>query len=146
MFEEQLYNFLREVEGEVLTPYHDHIGYPTIGVGHLLSRVKWEDLSKYNSITKEESQQLLLNDLQSRYKSLSRLVQVPLTDTQRIALISFVFNLGAGALQSSTLRRKLNTGDYEGAANEFPRWIFAGGKKSRGLLIRRLKEQALFQM
>ena len=61
------------------------------------------------------------------------------------ALCSFTFNLGGGALSSSTLLRKLNERDYAGAAEEFPRWCHAGGREVPGLVRRRLAEQSLFK-
>jgi lysozyme len=60
------------------------------------------------------------------------------------ALASFAFNVGVGALQASTLRRKYNAGDIEGAAEEFPKWNRGGGRVLAGLTRRRLAEQALF--
>ena len=77
-------------------------------------------------------------------RAVLRLWPVPLTQGQYDALVSFSFNLGAGALQSSTLRRKIMRGDYEGAADEFPRWVFAGGRRMVGLVRRREAKRALF--
>lgn len=69
---------------------------------------------------------------------------VPLTQGQFDALVSFAFNCGSLALSTSTLLKKLNSGDYEGAASEFMRWIHAGGKTITGLQRRRLLEKRLF--
>jgi GH24 family phage-related lysozyme (muramidase) len=69
-------------------------------------------------------------------------VKVPITDDQFGALVSFDFN--TGSLHKSTLLKKLNAGDYEGAANEFPKWNKAGGQVLRGLTRRRKSEQNLF--
>jgi lysozyme len=74
-----------------------------------------------------------------------RLVKVPLAQGQFDALVSFSFNVGLGALGSSTLLRKLNAGDYRGAAAEFPRWNKAGGKVYEGLTRRRAAERSLFE-
>jgi lysozyme len=60
------------------------------------------------------------------------------------ALVSFAFNLGLGALQSSTLRMKYNRGDVQGAADEILKWNKAGGKVLQGLVKRRAAERALF--
>ena len=73
------------------------------------------------------------------------MVKVPLNENQHGALVSFTYNLGAGNLGSSTLLRKLNAGDYAGAAAEFPRWNKAGGKELAGLTRRRAAEKALFE-
>ena len=75
----------------------------------------------------------------------SRLINVPLTENQFGALVSFTYNVGSGNLKASTLRQKLNRGDYAGAADEFPKWRRAGGKILRGLVRRRAAERALFE-
>lgn len=71
-------------------------------------------------------------------------MQVYLTANQKAALIDFVYNLGAGAFGSSTLLKKLNAGDYKGAADEFPKWVYAGGRVLGGLVNRRKIERDLF--
>ena len=95
-------------------------------------------------ITEDQADQLLRRDVSKSEQSVIRLIRVPLEDGQYDSLCSFVFNLGSGALQSSTLRRKLNRGDYIGAADEFPRWVFAGGRKLKGLIRRRDHERLMF--
>ena len=70
--------------------------------------------------------------------------RVKLNQNQFDALVSFTYNLGAGALGSSTLLGKLNRGDFEGAADEFPKWNKAGGKVLNGLVKRRAAERSLF--
>ncbi len=77
-------------------------------------------------------------------RAVNRLVTVPLTQNQFDALISFVFNLGIGNFRTSTLLKKLNAGDYTGAAKEFPPWVRADGKQLPGLIKRRDAEKALF--
>lgn len=69
-----------------------------------------------------------------------RLIKVPLTDGQFDALVSFTFNLGSGALQRSTLRRKVNREEHADVPREFLRWVWAGGKKLKGLIKRREAE------
>jgi len=75
---------------------------------------------------------------------IDKIVTVPLTDEEKAALCSFVYNCGGSALQHSTLLYKINAGDIEGAANEFPRWDKAGGHEIVGLLNRRRQERAEF--
>ncbi|MEG5623927.1 lysozyme, partial [Enterobacter hormaechei] len=82
--------------------------------------------------------------LVSYESDVSRLVKVGLTQGQFDALVSFTYNLGARSLSTSTLLRKLNAGDYAGAADEFLRWNKAGGKVLNGLTRRREAERALF--
>jgi lysozyme len=88
--------------------------------------------------------ELLRMDLLKAARSVLRLVSVPLTEEQCTALLSFVFNLGGGALQASTLLRRLNRADYASAAAEFPKWNKAVGRVVAGLTKRRLAEQKLF--
>lgn len=125
--------------------YHDVVGYPTIGYGHLLSRVKGEDLSKYPPITKDEAYALKLKDLDIIANGVSRCLKVPVTDNQFGALVSLAFNIGVGNLQASTLLRKLNRGDsLDEVAAEFVKWNKAGGKIYAGLTKRRIAERNLF--
>jgi lysozyme len=72
-------------------------------------------------------------------------VKVPITQDEFNALVDFVFNVGAGNFDSSTLLRELNAGDYAGAADQFARWDLAGGKVVEGLLRRRVAEADLFK-
>ena len=95
-------------------------------------------------INKDQADYLLRRDVRKSEVAVLRLIKVPLEDGQFNSLCSFVFNLGSGSLQSSTLRRKINRGDYIGAANEFPRWIWAGGRKLKGLIKRRNDERLMF--
>lgn len=132
-------------EGLRLKAYHDPVGFPTIGYGHLLSRNRWEDLSKYPDITEEEAERLLEADMVAAAKAAMRLCPNVESAEQLAALADFAFNLGAGNLQISTLRRKIVRGDYEGAAEEFGKWVFAAGVKLPGLVRRRRAERAIFE-
>jgi len=83
-------------------------------------------------------------DIEETERQVARLLNVPVTLDQFGALVSFTYNLGSGNLQSSTLRAKLNRGDYDGAQGEFGKWRRAGGQILRGLVLRRAEEAALF--
>ena len=76
-------------------------------------------------------------DREYRGSGVLRLIDVPLTDGQFDALVSFTFNLGTGALQPSTLRRMVNREEHAQVPWEFMRWVWAGGRKLRGLILRR---------
>lgn len=129
----------------LIYPYHDVVGFPTIGIGHLLSREKWEDLSKYPPITMDEAMALKMRDLDKFALGVSRLITVDLNDNEFGALVSLAFNIGLGNLQASTLRRKLNRGDSrDDCALEFLKWDKAGGQKIRGLTRRRVAESKFF--
>lgn len=124
--------------------YKDAVGYPTIGFGTLLTKDRNADLARFAPITEAQAEAYLIEELSKCAKSIVRLVNVPLTDEQFGALASFVYNLGAGSLQSSTLRRRLNEGDYDEAADQFLRWVMAGGRVLKGLQRRREAERELF--
>jgi lysozyme len=130
-------------EGLSLVPYRCPAGVWTIGYGHAM---RSQEVAKYtNGISEAEAGALLLMDVALAEAALRRLVNVPLTVGQFDALVSFVFNLGAGRFQASTRRMKLKRGDYEAAAQEFPKWVWAAGQKLPGLIRRRHDEMAVFQ-
>lgn len=131
-------------EGLRLEPYHDPVGYPTIGYGHLLSREPWASLEKWAPITYERAYELLQQDLGKAADAVARLCPVPMSDERRAALIDFTFNCGAGNLQASTLRRLVVRGEEEEAAEQFLRWVFARGVKLPGLVRRRKAEREMF--
>ena len=95
-------------------------------------------------ITGEEAEIILKSDLDVRETAVSKLILVKLSQHQFDALVSFVFNVGIDAFRTSTLLRKLNLGNYIGAANELPRWCKTKGKVLPGLLRRRKSERHLF--
>jgi len=133
----------RRFEGLRLQPYHCPAGFPTVGYGTLLSRVKHAPLDCYPSVTRQEADALLLEELVEKQGAVKRLIFAPLSEGQEGALIDFAFNLGAGALAASTLRARINRGDPE-AAREFGRWVRAGGRVLPGLVVRRAEEAQLF--
>lgn len=118
--------------------YQDVVNVWTIGYGHT------KTATPNQQITPEEADNLLFQDLEEFENAVSDAVQVDVNDNQFAALVAFAFNLGAGALFQSTLLKKLNAGDYQGAADELPRWNKAGGQRLLGLTRRRLSERALF--
>lgn len=93
-------------------------------------------------ITQAEATELLRKDVGIAELAVLRLISVPLTDGQFDALVSFTFNLGAGALQRSTLRRKANRGEHDSVPAELMKWVWAAGKRLPGL-VRRRKAEAL---
>ena len=137
-------DFIKRWEGCSLTIYRDSANYPTIGVGHLINDpIEMEKFK--DGITEEQANALLRADLAEAENALDDLVTVPLTINQFIALLSFVFNLGAGNLKKSTLLKKLNNRERpEEVADEFMKWVYAGGKQVPGLVNRREAERGLF--
>jgi lysozyme len=131
--------FIASFEGFRADAYWDAYGKVwTIGYGTA------HGVKKGDHVTKSEALGLLQKDAASAVKAINDLVKVPLTQNQLDALVSFVYNLGAGALGESTLLKKLNKRDYKGAASEFPKWVYAGGVQLPGLVRRRKAEAALF--
>ncbi|ORM60874.1 lysozyme [Pantoea brenneri] len=131
-------NLVKHFEGLELKAYRDSVGILTIGYGHTHA-VKAGDV-----ITGEQADAFLREDLQVAELTVNTNVKVKLTQGQFDALVSFVFNLGSGNFVKSTLIKKLNAGDYAGAADEFGRWVNAGGKKLPGLVKRRAAEREVF--
>lgn len=123
-------------EGLRTDAYRCPAGVWTIGYGHT------GDVRPGQRISAEQAEQLLRDDLAACGDQVDELVGVPLTDCQYAALVSFVFNAGAGALRGSTLRRRLNQGDYECVPSELARWDKAtdpatGRKVALAGLVRR---------
>ncbi|MGC0823054.1 lysozyme [Pantoea agglomerans] len=131
-------NLVKRFEGLELKAYRDSVGILTIGYGHTHA-VKAGDI-----ITGEQADAFLREDLQVAELTVNTNVKVKLTQGQFDALVSFVFNLGSGNFVKSTLIKKLNAGDYAGAADEFGKWVNAGGKKLPGLVKRRAAEREVF--
>ncbi|WP_343500425.1 lysozyme [Enterobacter hormaechei] len=134
---------IKQFEGCKLTAYQDSVGVWTIGYGWT-QPVDGKPIRAGMTIKQETAERLLKTGLVSYESDVSRLVKVGLTQGQFDALVSFTYNLGARSLSTSTLLRKLNSGDYAGAADEFLRWNKAGGKVLNGLTRRREAERALF--
>jgi len=133
-----------QFEGYSATAYLCPAGVMTIGYGTTVypdgTKVKGGD-----TCTEDQAQAWLQHDLSWAGEAVARLVKVDLSQNQFDALTSFVYNLGAGALQGSTLLRMLNGGAYDLAAAQFQFWVHGGGKILPGLVKRRAAEAALFQ-
>jgi GH24 family phage-related lysozyme (muramidase) len=134
---------IKQFEGCRLMAYQDSVGVWTIGYGWT-QPVDGNPVRAGMTINQETAERLLKTGLVSYENDIARLVKVGLNQGQFDALVSFTYNLGARSLSTSTLLRKLNAGDYTGAADEFLRWNKAGGKVLNGLIRRREAERALF--
>jgi lysozyme len=131
-------SLIKDFEGLRLKAYQDSVGVWTIGYGTT------RGVTKGMSITAEQAERMLQNDIASFEPELDNLVKVPLSQNQWDALMSFVYNLGSANLASSTLLKLLNAGDYARAADQFPRWNKAGGQVLPGLTKRRNAERVMF--
>jgi lysozyme len=129
--------------------YEDVAHHATIGYGHLvhLGPITAADRSGPfgKGITQQQGLDLLRSDVRGMCNAVRTRVTVPLQQNQFDALVSFAFNVGAGAFGGSTLLKRLNARDYAGAADEFGKWTKAGGKVFAGLVRRRTEEAALFR-
>jgi lysozyme len=135
---------IKRFEGVKHRPYRDCIGLWTVGIGHLIGDGKQLPDSYNRTFTESEVDELLRKDLVRFERSIGMLIKVPLRQCEYDSLCSFVFNLGCGTLQRSTLRQKLNRGDKEGASKEILKYNKAGGKIVKGLVTRRNDEYQLF--
>ena len=136
---------VKQFEGLRLDAYTDSVGVWTIGYGHT-----GPDVKPGMKIGQETADKLLDDDLDWAEAAVRKAVKVPLNEGRYAALVSFVFNVGAANFQKSTLLRKLNSGDYIGAANEFSRWNKGRDRATgelrviKGLTRRREMERAIF--
>lgn len=131
-------DLIKDFEGLRLNSYRDAVGVWTIGYGHTRTAGPGQ------RITNAQATALLREDVANFENAVTRAVRVPITENQFAALVSFAYNVGSGALNSSTLLRRLNAGDTLGAADEFLRWNRAGGRVLAGLTRRRVAERELF--
>jgi lysozyme len=131
-------SIIRQFEGCKLKAYLCPAGVWTIGWGRT-ANVKRGDIC-----SQEQADKWLVQEYDAFEKKVRALVKVPVTANQLGALVSFAYNIGTGALGSSTLLKKLNAGDYAGAAGQFARWNKAGGRILAGLTKRRAAEATLF--
>ncbi|MEF3063086.1 lysozyme [Ralstonia solanacearum] len=120
-------------------PYVCPAGYWTIGYGHLCDPA-------HPPITLAQAEAYLAADLVMALNATLRWCPVLATEPMRLAaIVDFTFNLGAGRLQTSTLRRRINQRDWIAAAAELRRWVYGGGKVLPGLFARREAEVALLR-
>lgn len=131
--------FLMGHEGTIQDAYLDPVGIPTICTGHT------DGVIVGQRATFEQCRQYLTEDTGIAGRWVARCIDVPVTQSQYDALVSFTFNVGGSAMCKSTLIRKLNAGDCMGAAAQFDRWKYASGVVLPGLVRRRAEERAMFE-
>lgn len=134
---------IKEFEGCYLEAYRCPAGVWTIGYG-TTEPINGKPITAGMTITQQQADELLLQNLKIYEKAVNENVKVPLSQNQYDALVSFTYNVGCGALSTSTLLKMLNNNDYLGAADQFLRWDKAGGKVLAGLTRRRKRERELF--
>lgn len=131
-------NFIADHESFSSKRYKDGLGY-SIGFGHKL--LPNENI---NEISLKQAIVLLENDVILTHKVIHQYVKIILTDEQKIAISSFIFNVGRSAFINSTLLKELNNGNYNKVEKEFTKWIYSNGKKLNGLINRRNIEVKMF--
>ena len=154
---ENMIAIIKKFEGLRLYPYLCQAGVLTIGYGHTIKSAKAkfmeefytspQDIAKQHGIekiTEEQAEKYLYDDLEKFEKAINDL-DLPLLQCEFDALVSFVFNVGIGNFNKSTLKKLLSQKKFFYAAKEFDKWVFAGGKKLPGLQNRRSKERKIFE-
>lgn len=138
-------DLIKSSEGLRLVAYRDPVGIVTACWGHVNP-----NLRVGMKFTRAECEVLFASDVAKHQAVITPtnpancIAHARLTNNQRDAVTSLVFNIGNGRFCKSTMARKLRVLDYAGAAKEFPKWKFAGGRVLPGLVTRRAKEQALY--
>lgn len=131
-------------EGYSPTPYRCAAGVWTIGFG----TTRYPDGRRVTKsdpdCTREQAEQWLHHELEKAERVVIRYCKIYLNDKQRAALASFVYNLGSGAFRASTLRRRINSGEWGDVPYQMSRWNKAGGRVLRGLVRRRAAEAELW--
>lgn len=134
---------IKKFEGCELQAYQDAVGIWTIGYGWT-QPVDGKKVTEGMTISQRTAERLLRCGVVQYEQGVNRLVKVAVTQGQYDALVSFAYNVGVRALSTSTLLKKFNAGDKQGAADEFMQWTKAGGMQLSGLFTRRSAERARF--
>ncbi|MFT2793678.1 lysozyme [Serratia sp. T13T92] len=134
---------IKQFEGCKLKAYQDSVGVWTIGYGWTQA-VDGKQIKAGMTIDQATADRLLKCGVVQYEQGVNQLVKTTINQQQFDALVSFAYNLGTRSLSTSTLLKKLNAGDKQGAANEFGKWVNAGGARLNGLVKRRAAERELF--
>ena len=130
---------IKKFEGCELEAYQDAVGVWTIGYGHI------KGVKEGMTITKQQAEEMLEEELVEYENYVKEAVKYQLDQCMFDALVSWTYNLGPSNLNSSTLLKVLNAGDYDGVPEQIKRWNKAGGKVLTGLVRRREAEALLFE-
>ncbi|MBN9542315.1 MAG: lysozyme [Alphaproteobacteria bacterium] len=134
-------DIIKQFEGLRLKPYLCPAGLLTIGYGHVI-----KSNEHFTEISEVYANQLLEIDINLAINKVKKLIYQPLNDNQLASITSFTFNLGAGALQRSTLRQKINRGEHELVETELMKWVYSKGRKLPGLVKRRQIEGVIYNI
>ena len=141
--EEIACQLIRRFEGLRLSPYLCPAGVGTVGYGS----TRYEDGTSVSltdpPISRERAEALMLHEVNQIAPKVRQLCPGADTPGRQAALIDFTFNLGLGRLKSSTLRKRVNAGDWDAVPTELRKWVVGGGRPLPGLVKRREAEAAL---
>jgi lysozyme len=147
-------DLLRKWEGQASHLYYDSAGFPTIGIGHLLTKsentsgkiiINHETIQIRDGLSDKQCWELLIQDLEEAEDAVNLYVFAELNQNQFDALVSFTFNVGVGAFRKSTLLKLLNQLKYDQVPAQLRRWIRSGGQIINGLITRRENEIKLWE-
>lgn len=135
---------LQSLEGFRATPYKDQAGHYTIGYG---TRIGLGPDGKFTItyVSQDDAAKLLMERVLPMATIINHVVAVPLTQNQFDAICCFVYNVGPTEFENSTMLKLINQGQYDAAAAQFDRWVYANGMIDDGLKNRRNREEALFK-
>jgi lysozyme len=136
------FGIIKHFEGYSPVAYEDAAGYPTIGFGHLSKPGE----KIVEPLLGEAAENRLLQDIKPKAAAVNARVSVPLFQGQFDRLVSWTYNLGEGALKSSTMLKKIKAGRHDEVPAQIKRWNRAGGKGLQGLERRREAEAALYEL
>ena len=139
---QRLIAHIEKFEGFKSKAYYDLDGGVAIGYGFRKSDIP--GLTMGDTITREEAHKVLIKVIKKYRKVVDEVIEIPIKDHQRDALISFSYNVGPNAFKRSTLVKKINKKDIAGASIEFLRWCHVGDKEMPGLIKRRKAEKKMF--
>jgi lysozyme len=131
-------NLLKRFEGFRNEAYQDPVGVWTIGYGFT------KGVKRGDYLSEDEAEERLREEIAAFEAGVNNLIKAPTNENQRAAMTSLAYNIGLGAFRKSTVLRRHNARDYEGAAKAFGLWVKAGGKVLKGLVRRRAAEAELY--
>lgn len=145
---DEIYNWLRAQEGP---PSYsavkdgkkkDGTQLYSIGLGHQIQPNESDLMTAL--LNDQQVLEIFKKDIENIRSSMNKVIKVPLNKNQQLALLSLRYNIGGPAFDSSTLLRKLNLTNYEGASKHFAEWRLSEGMINKGLVARRERERQLF--
>lgn len=135
-------NLIKKFEGFKADAYQDGGGVWTVGYGTTF--IYGRHVIKGDHLDEPAAQDYMIKTANGFLQSVSSFIKVQLTQNQIDAIACFIYNLGVDQFENSTLLRKLNAKDFQGAADQFSRWIYDNGQVVQGLIRRRAAERSLF--